>query len=137
MPGGLQSDSVAGRPQTVLVADDEANIRMLVCASLRGEPVRVVEAEDGPSALACALEERPRLVLLDWRMPGCSGIEVLRALRRDERTAETTVLMLTARCQPADREQAKEAGADGLIGKPFSPLELVDAVREVLAADAA
>jgi CheY-like chemotaxis protein len=127
---------VAGRTQTVLVAEDEANIRMLICASLRGEPVRLVEAQDGPSALALALEERPRLVFLDWRMPGCSGIEVLRALRRDQRTEKTTVLMLTARCQPADREEARLAGADGLIGKPFSPVELVAAVREVLGAGA-
>jgi DNA-binding response OmpR family regulator len=138
MPGRpgppLESPVVAGRPNTILVAEDEANIRALICATLRGEPVDVVQAQDGPSALALALETRPRLVFLDWRMPGCSGIEVLRALRRDARTEDTVVLMLTARCQAADREEARRAGADGLIGKPFSPTELLGAVREVFGA---
>ena len=119
---------------TVLVCDDEPVLRMLVRAALDNGRYTVVEACDGDEALARPRSARPDLILLDMMMPGRSGHEVLRALRGDPATAETPVIMLTARAQASDREAMNRAGATAYLTKPFSPLGLASLVEEVLAA---
>jgi CheY-like chemotaxis protein len=120
-----------GRP-TVLVCDDEEVLRMLVRATLDGGGYDIVEACDGDEALERTRSHRPDLILLDLMMPGRSGQEVLRELRRDAATANTPVIMLTARAQAADREAMDLAGATHYLTKPFSPIGLAALVTEVL-----
>jgi CheY-like chemotaxis protein len=121
----------AGRP-TVLVCDDEPVLRMLVRATLDHGDYTIVEACDGDEALAQTRSHRPDLILLDMMMPGRSGSDVLRALRADPQTAETPVIMLTARAQTADRDAVSLAGATHYLTKPFSPIGLAALVDDVL-----
>ena len=120
--------------KTILIADDEANLRTLVHTTLEDPECRILEASDGNAALELARREKPDLVLIDWMMPGMTGIEVMKALRSDPSTAKVPIIMLTAKGQEKDREQAFKAGTDFYLVKPFSPLELLKKVREVLEA---
>lgn len=117
-------------PPTLLVCDDEDVLRSLIRATLSG--YTVVEARDGDEALEQARQLHPDLILLDMMMPGRSGLDVLAELRRDAELARTPVVMLTARTQVADRDAAEAAGADRYLGKPFSPLQLISVVEELL-----
>ena len=117
---------------TVLVCDDEPVLRMLVRATLDQGNYTVVEACDGDEALVQSRSVQPDLILLDMMMPGRSGSDVLRELRADPLTAETPVIMLTARAQATDREAMNVAGADHYLTKPFSPVGLAALVEEVL-----
>ena len=121
---------------TVLVADDDARMRELVRATLDTGRFVVIEAADGAAAVRAAKAERPALVFLDWTMPELSGVEVCRCLRADTDTAGAKIVMLTARSQEFDRLEALEAGADDYFTKPFSPLALLEKVRDVLGPDA-
>ena len=107
--------------RTILIADDEAHLRLLVRKTLEADEVRMVEAADGRSALERARKERPDLVILDWMMPGLSGLEVLAALREEPETSATPVLMLTARSQQVDRDEALRLGVRGYLVKPSAP----------------
>jgi len=118
--------------KTILIADDEVNLRKLVHATLEEPDCRILEASDGNAALQIALKEKPDLILLDWMMPGLTGIEVMKRLRQEEATAGVPIIMLTARGQGKDREQAMTAGTDIFLVKPFSPLELLTKVKEAL-----
>ena len=120
----------------VLIADDQANMRALVRLTLETGRFEIFEAHDGDAALEVARRERPDLVFLDWTMPGTSGVEVCRALRDDPATAGARIVMLTARSQSEDRETARAVGADDYITKPFSPIELLEKVRDVLGPEA-
>ena len=115
--------------QRVLVVDDEPAIRDLVGSYLRNEGFDVVEAVDGEDALARFAERAPDLVVLDLRLPGIGGLDVLREIRR---TSSVYVIVLTARSEEADKLVGLELGADDYITKPFSPRELVARVRAVL-----
>jgi two-component system phosphate regulon response regulator PhoB len=117
---------------TVLVCDDEPVLRMLVRATLDDGRYTIVEACDGEQALERVRSDRPDLILLDIMMPGRSGSEVLRELRRNPETTATPVIMLTARAQAADREAMDRAGATHYLTKPFSPVGLAALVEEVL-----
>ncbi|WP_062313315.1 response regulator [Demequina rhizosphaerae] len=119
--------SVAGR--TVLVVDDEENIRGLVGGYLRRDGFEVAEAASGEDALAVLSRDPVALVLLDVRLPGIDGVETLRRIRR---TSDVPVLMLTARAEEADRIVGLEVGADDYVTKPFSPREVVARVRAIL-----
>ena len=118
--------------RTILVVDDEVAIRDMLQLSLELAGFRVLQAADAAAALALIVDERPDLVLLDWMMPGTSGYELLRRLRRDELTAPVPVILLTARAEEANRVQGLEGGADDYIVKPFSPRELVARIRALL-----
>jgi DNA-binding response OmpR family regulator len=115
--------------QRILVVDDEQAIRELVGSYLRSEGFDVVEAVDGEDALAQVAERAPELIVLDLRLPGISGLDVLREIRR---TSAVYVIVLTARADETDKLIGLELGADDYITKPFSPRELVARVRAVL-----
>jgi DNA-binding response OmpR family regulator len=120
----------------VLIADDQPNMRQLVRLTLETGHFEIFEAPDGDAALAVARREQPDLVFLDWTMPGLPGVDVCRALRDDPGTAEMRIVMLTARSQQEDRETAEAMGADDYITKPFSPIQLLEKVRDVLGPEA-
>jgi DNA-binding response OmpR family regulator len=125
----------ASRPR-ILIAEDDDSLRALIRLTIEVGNVEIHEVADGEAALADALSSRPDLVLLDWSMPGRSGLEVCRELRADARTSGATIVMITARAQEADRRAGFEAGADRYLTKPFSPLELLNTLRDVLGPDA-
>lgn len=117
---------------TILVVEDEPAIQELLTINLRHAGflvVRAGSAEEGESAIRAAL---PDLLILDWMLPGQSGVALARKLRADERTRELPIIMLTARVHEEDKILGLEAGADDYVTKPFSPKELVARVRAVL-----
>ena len=118
---------------TVLLAEDDADIRFLVTFKLTQAGYQVREFGDGLSAVAGAREQPPDLAILDVMMPGMSGIEVCRELRKDPATAKIPVILLTAMAQETDIEAGLAAGADEYIVKPFSPREFAIRVAAVLA----
>jgi DNA-binding response OmpR family regulator len=118
--------------KTILLADDEETLRILVHATIEDSGYAILEAADGKAALALALHYRPDLLVLDWMMPRLSGLDVLRAVRANPDLAHVPVIMLTARGQASDRELGKTAGADAYLVKPFSPLELLETIDHLL-----
>lgn len=118
--------------QRILIVEDEQDIADLVGFNLQRAGYEVLKAFDGVEGTAMAKRERPDLIVLDLMLPGRDGFAVFRELRRDTRTANTPVIMLTARAQTQDRIQGLEAGADDYLTKPFSPKELILRVQAVL-----
>jgi len=104
----------------------------MVCFVLEQNGFQPVEAEDYDSAVNQLNEPWPDLILLDWMLPGTSGIELARRLKRDELTADTPIIMLTAKGEEDNKIQGLEVGADDYITKPFSPRELVARLKAVL-----
>jgi DNA-binding response OmpR family regulator len=121
----------SGPVKTILICEDDQNLRQLVRAVL-GEGYRFLEAQDGDEAVALALRARPDLIILDLMMPGRSGLDVLDNLRRELRSDETRVIVLSA-WGHAD-EAALNAGADRFVPKPFEADELTAIVKDVLQA---
>jgi len=120
----------------ILIADDEPNILISLEYLMKREGYDVQVARDGQEALDTVRRERPRLVLLDVMMPKKSGFEVCQEIRSDESVKDTLVLMLTAKGRDTDVAKGLAMGADGYMTKPFSTKELVQKVRELLAAPA-
>ncbi|MFI9011491.1 response regulator transcription factor [Actinosynnema sp. NPDC053489] len=118
---------------TVLVADDDADVRDVVVFKLEQSGYDVVVAEDGATALTVAREVLPDIAVLDVMMPRMTGLDVCRELRAAEATAAIPVILLTARAQEGDVEGGFALGADDYLTKPFSPRELASRVRAVLA----
>lgn len=116
----------------ILIIEDERDIADLIGFNLQRAGFEVIKSHDGLEGTEVALRERPDLILLDLMLPGRDGYAVFRELRRDARTANTPVIMLTARAQTEDRIQGLEAGADDYLTKPFSPKELMLRVQAVL-----
>ena len=112
----------------ILVVEDEAPIREMVCFVLEQNGFQPVEAEDYDSAVNQLNEPWPDLILLDWMLPGGSGIQFIKHLKRESMTRDIPVVMLTARGEEEDRVRGLETGADDYITKPFSP----KAVEEVI-----
>ncbi len=108
----------------LMVVDDEDGIRSLVRLTLDSGGYEIIEACRGSDAVALAHQHHPDLLLLDVMLPDCSGLDVCRQLRNDPSMASTTIVMLTARAQTQDLGDAEEAGADGYLTKPFSPMAL-------------
>lgn len=115
----------------VLIVDDDALLRELLRAVLQDGGFIIDEASDGETALRLATADPPDVVVLDVMMPGMNGFEVCRALRADPATDGAHVIMLTARDAPSDRDEGQAAGADVFFTKPFSPLDLLEAVSGV------
>ncbi|HEY1123831.1 MAG TPA: response regulator transcription factor [Haloferula sp.] len=118
--------------QKILIVEDERDIADLVGFNLERAGYDVLKAHDGITGTEVAIRERPDLVILDLMLPGKDGYGVFKELRRDSRSRDIPVIMLTARAQTEDRIQGLEAGADDYLTKPFSPKELMLRVQAVL-----
>jgi CheY-like chemotaxis protein len=121
--------------RTVLIADDERSLRLLVNATISSDQYSVVEAADGDEAWRLLLERKPAVALLDVQMPGRSGLEIAKAIRSEPELSGTHVVLLTSKAQDADIRAGLEAGADRYLTKPFSPLELLSVVEQALGLD--
>ena len=119
---------------TILIADDEPSLRLLVNATIASDEYDVVEAMDGDEAWTLIRQHRPRVVLLDVQMPGRTGLDLTRAIRDDPDLSRTCVILLTSKAQQADVQAGLDAGADRYLTKPFSPLELLRVVEHALEA---
>ena len=117
----------------VLIADDEDNIRELVKASLRREPIEIFEANDGKEALAKAKQIKPDLIILDVMMPGMVGYAVCEELKKHPDTKDIYVIFLTARGSSVSEITSKIQGGDEFMAKPFDPKELREKVKKALA----
>jgi len=117
---------------TLVIADDEPSVRLLVQATVAEDNLRVIEAEDGDQAWELIQEWRPKVVLLDVRMPGRTGLEILSAIKTDSNLAETRVILLTASAAESDIAAGLAAGANAYLTKPFSPRELLARLDEAL-----
>ncbi len=116
----------------ILLVEDEQAIRDMVCMALRRAGYRCRSAADVPRARSLLADRRPELLLLDWMLPGTSGLQFARELRHDPATCDLPIIMLTARDQEDDRVAGLEAGADDYLGKPFSTRELLARIDAVL-----
>lgn len=117
---------------TVLIVDDEAAIRQMVSLALAQGGYSCIEAADTNEAQAQILNHTPDLVLLDWMLPGISGVEYARRLRREKLTQSLPIIMLTARTEEEDKVRGLDSGADDYITKPFSTRELLARINALL-----
>ncbi len=124
--------AISKATRTILVVEDEEDIRTLVRYNLEAEGFAVVDASDGERGLNLAAKERPALIVLDLMLPGLSGLEVCRLLRTREETAQVPILILTARAAEVDKVVGLEMGADDYVTKPFSPREFVARVKAII-----
>jgi two-component system phosphate regulon response regulator PhoB len=115
----------------VLVVDDEAAIRDMIQFALEKAGMGVQLASNAHEALLQISESRPDIILMDWMMPGVSGLELTRRLRKDVYTEDIPIIMLTARVTEDDKIAGLEAGTDDYVVKPFSPRELLARIRAV------
>ena len=116
----------------ILIVEDEASIRDMVAFALRRADMEPLHAADARAAQHAIAEQIPDLILLDWMLPGTSGLELARRLRREETTRDIPIIMLTARGEETDRVNGLEAGVDDYVVKPFSTRELLARIRAVL-----
>jgi two-component system, OmpR family, phosphate regulon response regulator PhoB len=119
-------------PANILVVEDEPAIQELLALNLEHAGHHVLRARDAEQATQLVRNALPDLVLLDWMLPGQSGVSFARNLRQDERTKRVPIIMLTARGQEQDKVSGLEAGADDYVTKPFSPRELLARIKAVL-----
>jgi DNA-binding response OmpR family regulator len=118
---------------TVLVAEDDEDILLLVATRLKRDGFDVLTARTGAEALALVRERRPDVAVLDIGMPPPDGLEVVRQIRGDADLNATRLLLLTAKAQESDVRRGLEAGADAYVSKPFSPADLSARVQALLA----
>lgn len=116
----------------ILIVEDEAPIRAMVTMALGKADMQVDQAGDAQEAQIALTEHLPDLILLDWMLPGTSGLELARRWRREELTREIPIIMLTARGEEMDRVHGLEAGVDDYVIKPFSTRELIARIQAVL-----
>ncbi len=117
---------------TILVVEDEPAIQELISYNLKQAGHQALKADNAEQAMNLVQNELPDLILLDWMLPGMSGVELARRLRTDKRTRTIPIIMLTARSDEQDKLTGLETGADDYITKPFSPRELNARVKAVL-----
>jgi DNA-binding response OmpR family regulator len=125
-------EPASARRPLVLVADDDEDILTLVAFRLERAGCEIVKARSGDEALRVAGEIVPDLAVLDVMMPGMDGYDVTRELRRQERTSEMPIILLTARAQEADVARGMAAGADDYVRKPFDAKDLRERVQRLL-----
>ncbi len=116
----------------VLIVEDEASIRDMVRFALTRAGYEVSEAANARETRVVLAEQRPDLVLMDWMLPGESGVDLVRQLKNEELTREIPVIMLTARVEEEDKVRGLDVGADDYVTKPFSPKELVARIKAIL-----
>ena len=120
------------RARRILIVDDESAIREMIAMALELAGYNTLEASDAKTAHSIIVDEQPDMMLLDWMMPGTSGIELARRLRADPSTKDLPIIMLTAKADEDNKVQGLEAGIDDYITKPFSPKELIARLKAVL-----
>jgi two-component system, OmpR family, phosphate regulon response regulator PhoB len=119
--------------KSVLIVEDQADIRELIRMTLELEEVNIEEADNGERGLQAARASHPDLVLLDVMMPGAlDGFAVCKQIKADPDTRRMKVVLLTARSQDSDRQEGDRAGADAYLTKPFSPRQLLSVVHGLL-----
>jgi two-component system phosphate regulon response regulator PhoB len=116
----------------ILVVEDEPAIQELIAVNLEHAGHHVIRARDAEEALRVVRHALPDLLLIDWMLPGMSGVSLARQLRQSERTRQVPMIMLTARSEESDKIMGLDAGADDYVTKPFSPKELVARIKAVL-----
>jgi DNA-binding response OmpR family regulator len=116
----------------ILIADDNENIRDALTYLLEDEGYALSMAKDGSDALKKVREFHPDILFLDIMMPEMNGYEVCRVIKNDPKLKNTYVIMLTAKGQVAEQERGKEVGADEYIVKPFSPMEILSKIKNIL-----
>lgn len=121
-----------GQTKTIMLVDDQLDLRTLVRMTLEDPSIHIVEASSGDEAIDMAREIFPDLMLLDWMMPGRTGLEVAEILRDDPKTSGIPIVMLTSRNRQEDIDRAAAAGVHAHLTKPFSPQELLQTVGRIL-----
>ncbi|WP_019676523.1 phosphate regulon transcriptional regulator PhoB [Arsukibacterium perlucidum] len=116
----------------ILVVEDEAPIRDMLCFVLEQNGYQAITAEDFPTAVNQLIEPYPDLVLLDWMIPGGSGIQFAKKMKQHELTRNIPIIMITARGEEEDKVRGLEVGADDYVTKPFSPKELMARIKAVI-----
>lgn len=129
LPWLAEDWAAALQPPTVLIADDDGDVRDLMAVKLRAAGYRVLEADNGRTAMAFAVSERPSLVLLDVSMPGLDGLGFCYELHSSPETAEIPVIIISGRGTPADMVLGQMVGAEDYLVKPFAPAELLRRVE--------
>jgi len=119
-------------PQTILVVEDEAEILELLGFTLRNSGYEVLPAASAEQALKSCEKDLPSLAVIDWMLPGMTGVELVRRLRRDEFTEHLPIIMLTALGEERDKLQSFDVGVDDYMTKPFSPKELLARIKVLL-----
>jgi two-component system cell cycle response regulator DivK len=117
---------------TILYVEDNEMNRKIVRDLLKRTTYRLIEAYDGEAGVAMALEQRPDLILMDIQLPKMSGIDATRALRAQEATANTPILVITSFALSGDEQKARDAGATAYLAKPYSPFSLLGLIRKLL-----
>lgn len=118
--------------EKILIVDDEKDIVKMLDYNLKKEGFRTVLTYDGEEALDLAKKERPDLIILDLMLPGIDGLEVCKQLKKEDSSANTPIIMLTAKTQEPDKIVGLELGADDYVTKPFSPRELVARIKALI-----
>lgn len=117
---------------TILIVDDEDPIREMLRMALESKGFACLEAADAVQAHSAIVDEKPDLALIDWMMPGTSGIELIRRLKRDQATSNLPIVLLTARTEEDNKVHGLDVGADDYVTKPFSPRELIARINALL-----
>ena len=118
--------------KTILYVEDNEPNRMIVRDLLKRTKYQLIEAFDGEEGVAKALEARPDLILMDIQLPKISGMEATRRLRAEAATAKTPIVAITSFAMSGDDQKAKDAGATAYLAKPYSPMDLLKLIRQLL-----
>ena len=117
---------------TILVVEDDPAVRELLAFILKQNNFEITEVEDAESAQQKLLQKHPGLILVDWMLPGMSGVDFAKQIKANKATTDIPIIMLTARGEEEDKVRGLECGADDYVTKPFSPRELVARIRAVM-----
>jgi two-component system cell cycle response regulator DivK len=118
--------------KTILYVEDNELNRKIVRDLLKRTSYRLIEAIDGETGVATALEQRPDLILMDLQLPKISGLDAVRALRAEPAMAETPIIAITSFALSGDQQKAKDAGASAYLAKPYSPFDLLTIIRKLV-----
>ena len=119
-------------PKTVLVVEDQEDLRRILLLALKSAGFRVVEAANGADGVAKALSESPDLILMDIQLPVLDGYEAIRQIRAGEGMAAVPIIAVSSFAMKGDEEKARAAGCDAYVTKPYSPMQLLGRVRQIL-----
>ena len=128
----MSTSAIPSGGKTILYVEDNEMNRKIVRDLLKRTKYSLIEAHDGETGVAAALEKRPDLILMDIQLPKISGLDATRKLRADPATANTPIVTITSFALSGDEQKAKEAGATAYLAKPYSPRDLMALIRKLL-----